>query len=118
MKRKSFLQKTLIIVIIAASLLTFLDCAKSDDTPPAIMDTEMITCTVDILTNQGHVLVVTEEDVVAGVEKTYDIQGSANHTHSVTITANNFIQLQNNQQISLNTTSGDGHIHNITIVCG
>ena len=37
--------------------------------------------------NHGHVLMVSKADVAAGTTRTYDIRGTANHAHSVTVTA-------------------------------
>ena len=69
--------------------------------------------------NHGHVLTVSAADVTAGVDKTYDIMGTAAHTHSVTVTAANFATLAGNPNASVMTTStsGGGHTHQITILC-
>src|SRR5687767_13662620 len=72
---------------------------------------------VTIGTDHGHVLVVTASDVAAGVEKTYDISGTAGHAHMVTISAANFATLQSNANGSVMVTStvGAAHTHSITI---
>ncbi len=72
---------------------------------------------VTIASNHGHVLTVTKDEVAAAVDKTYDIMGTATHTHSVTVTAANFTKLTNNQSINLTSTNGAGHTHNVTVVC-
>lgn len=74
---------------------------------------------VTIGANHGHTLTVSAADVTAGVEKTYDIQGSSPHAHSVTVTAANFATLQSNPNatLALTSTSGGGHTHEITILC-
>jgi hypothetical protein len=77
---------------------------------------------VSISTNHGHILAVSKEDVAAGVDKSYDIHGSANHTHTVTVTADKFAALAANNAImttsSLNDSSTFGtHNHVIMIVC-
>ena len=66
--------------------------------------------------NHGHVLVVAKEDVVAGVDKSYNIEGTALHYHSVTITAAEFAQLAANTTITTES-SFDGHSHTITVMC-
>lgn len=71
---------------------------------------------ITIGNNHGHVLVVSKAEVVAGVEKTYDIMGTATHTHSVTVTAAMFAQLQGGTtQMTVSSTTT--HSHPITIVC-
>lgn len=67
--------------------------------------------------NHGHVLTVTAADAAAGVDKTYDIMGSASHTHSVTITAAMFAMLETGVTIMTNSTVTASHDHAITVVC-
>jgi len=66
--------------------------------------------------NHGHTLVVSLADVQAGVDKTYDIQGTSDHPHSVTITAAQFAMLENGQTLNL-TSSLVGHTHPVTVRC-
>ena len=74
---------------------------------------------VNIDGNHGHVLMVTSSDVTTGAAKTYDIMGTATHTHSVTVAATDFAKLQSNANgsIQVTSTSGGGHTHTITIIC-
>lgn len=72
--------------------------------------------TVAISGNHGHVLMVSKADVVAGVSKTYDITGTAGHTHTVTISAALFTMLQNNMTV-MTISMMDDHTHNITVMC-
>jgi len=67
--------------------------------------------------NHGHVLTVTAADAAAGVDKTYDIMGTASHTHSVTITAAMFAMLETGVAIMTNSTVTASHDHPITVVC-
>ncbi len=72
---------------------------------------------VVIGTNHGHMLVVDKADVVAGMNKTYDITGSSMHSHSVTLTAADFMTLAQNQQIMVTSTTGGAHTHSVTVTC-
>lgn len=74
---------------------------------------------VAIAANHGHVMMVSAADVSAGVDKTYDITGSATHSHSVTVTAANFASLQSNPDgsVVVESTSGGAHTHTVTIMC-
>ena len=67
--------------------------------------------------NHGHNLTVSRSDVQSGSEKTYSIQGTSGHDHSVTLTANDFSSLQNNQTVSVSSTNNDGHTHTVTVRC-
>jgi hypothetical protein len=75
-----------------------------------------------IATNHGHVLVVSKDDVAAGAQKSYDIQGAADHPHTVTVTRDQFLQLAANNAImtesSLNSSPTFGtHSHGVMVAC-
>ena len=108
------------------ALLLALAC--SDD-PAGI---EPATCTtlgpvVEILDNHlttggDHVLVVPPEDVVDGVERTYDIRGdNVGHTHTVTLTATDFASLLAGETVTVvssnNGPVGIGHDHTVVLSC-
>jgi hypothetical protein len=67
--------------------------------------------------NHGHDLVIPYSDVEAGAEKTYGIQGAALHPHSVTLTSVHFAQLQNGQSVTVTSTEGELHTHDVTVTC-
>lgn len=70
-----------------------------------------------ISNNHGHSLSVSALDVQNGVNKTYVIEGAANHSHNVIVTAANFQTLSTGQSVQLSSTSGGGHTHSITVSC-
>jgi hypothetical protein len=86
------------------------------DAPVASGDCLQNGTTVAIAANHGHVLTVPLADVQAGTPQTYDIRGTALHTHSVTLTAAHFSQLAMNRTVTISTQLGD-HIHSVTIGC-
>jgi hypothetical protein len=81
------------------------NCAANGAAPPTIAG------------NHGHVLTVSKADIAAGVAKTYDITGTADHTHHVTISAPNFGTLTSNMTVSTTSTTDASHSHTITIMC-
>lgn len=73
---------------------------------------------VAIGTNHGHTMAVSKADVMAGVDKTYDIKGASAHFHNVTVTAAMFAMLQQNTTVMTVSDVGDSaHTHAITVVC-
>jgi hypothetical protein len=72
---------------------------------------------VEIGSNHGHELVVPLADVMAGVEATYDIQGTSMHPHSVTLTAEHFTMLQGGMQVMVDSSNDNGHTHAVTVSC-
>lgn len=73
--------------------------------------------TVSIASNHGHALVVTNAEVSAAEARTYDIKGQSDHSHSLTISAALFAMLKANTAISINSGTGDGHTHQVSIGC-
>ena len=63
-------------------------------------------CAATISDNHGHVLAIAAADLDSTSDKTYDIQGSAGHTHSVTFTAAQLAQLKAGNTVSV-TSSDD-----------
>lgn len=70
-----------------------------------------------ISVNHGHELVLPEADIVAGVEKTYDITGTSVHPHTIVVTAADFAMLQGNQSVTITSSNDSAHTHDVTISC-
>ena len=118
MTRKEFLGT----MLGAAGALALAGCGGDDgggSADAAAKSCVMNGTTVSIDANHGHVLMVSKADVMAGVDKTYDIMGTAAHTHSVTVTAANFASLASSPNMSIMVTStvSSAHSHGITILC-
>lgn len=73
-----------------------------------------LSCTAGGTGQHTHQLVVPAADVMAGVEQTYTGTGSG-HTHPVTVTAQDFMDLQNGMTVTIMTD--DTHPHTWTISC-
>ncbi len=96
--------------------------APPADAPP--IDSPVTSCqqngtTTTIGNNHGHAfaMMVTKEDVIAGQEKTYNIQGVSPHPHTVTVTAAMFTMLQQNMQVTVTSSEDAAHTHVVTIRC-
>jgi hypothetical protein len=72
---------------------------------------------VAISFNHDHVMVVSALDIATGIEKEYDIQGTSDHPHTVTITAPMFAMLRQNTTVMAVSSVDDGHPHTVTIRC-
>lgn len=127
MNRKTFLKKAAGAMLIALPAYSIISCSSSGDDSgngnPNPNPNPQGNCSNNganassISSNHGHTLTVSKDDVTAGTEKTYSIQGSSSHDHTVTITAANFNTLQSNQSITINSTAGGGHTHSVTVSC-
>ncbi len=123
MDRKTFIQKSAGALLLAAPAYVLLSCSSSDDSNPnspqggGNPDCLANGTNTSIGDNHGHSISVSKNDVNAAVEKIYNITGSGDHPHNVTVSAANFNTLKNNQQISVTSTEEDGHNHSVTISC-
>ena len=70
-----------------------------------------------ILENHGHTLLISQADVVAAVPKVYNIQGGANHNHTVSLTAADFAQLALGNQVDKTSSFLQAHSHMVLIAC-
>jgi hypothetical protein len=120
MTRKEFLG-----TLIGAGALLAAGCGGDDggggtaDAPVSGKSCTMNGTTTSIEANHGHVIMVSKDDVTAGVDKTYDITGTSTHSHMVTVTAANFTTLKDNPGMTVMVTStvGGAHTHAVTIMC-
>ncbi len=75
-------------------------------------------CTASMIVgNHGHELVVPMADVTAAMDKTYSIQGSSGHAHDVTLTAADFGTLGTGSAVTVTSTTGAAHEHEVTVTC-
>jgi hypothetical protein len=74
-------------------------------------------CGTMIGTNHGHQMTVSAADRTAAVDKTYDIAGSSDHSHTVELTAQDFADLADGTILVLDSSTDAGHSHEITIEC-
>jgi hypothetical protein len=67
--------------------------------------------------NHGHVLTVLKSDLDSPTAKSYDIQGAADHTHTVTFTLAQLATLKSGASVTVTSTTTDYHEHVITVSC-
>ena len=122
MKRAQFIKSigaTALIGLPILSLVTSCYNSGEDDPVPVVDDADCLAngTNSSISANHGHSLTVSKDDVNNGVEKSYEIEGSASHPHTVTISSSQFNSLKSNTSISIDSTSNNGHTHSITVGC-
>ncbi len=124
MNRKSFIKKSVGALLVAVPTYSALSCSNDDSAngdpniDPSARDCfENGANAITITSNHGHTLIVSKADVAAGVEKEYSIQGGSGHDHKVKLTTTHFATLQNNNQITIESTTGNAHRHDVTVAC-
>ena len=121
MNRRNFLRRSITALAIAAMPAIFLRCggntANNSVSPGSGGDCLANGTDATIENNHGHDITVSAEDISAGTDKAYDIQGTAGHSHTVNLTAADFTSLKGNDGIEVVSSSDAGHTHNIVINC-
>jgi hypothetical protein len=63
------------------------------------------------------VLLIPQADILAGVPKIYNIQGMANHGHTVSLSAGDFAQLALGNPIQQESSFLQAHTHTVLMAC-
>lgn len=78
-------------------------------TPPASGD-EM----GSISANHGHTVTITAAQLSAGGDVTLLLTEGSGHTHNVSLTGGEVVQVRDNQKVAKESTSSAGHTHTVT----
>ena len=70
-----------------------------------------------ITNNHGHTLTIDEADLDSTTDKTYSIMGTASHDHTVTFTSAQLGMLKSGQSVTVTSSTGSGHTHDVTAKC-
>jgi aspartate 1-decarboxylase len=64
--------------------------------------------------NHGHRAVITGAQLMANGMLSLDITGTADHPHTVELSASDLTQIQNGQRVSKTSSTNVAHSHNVT----
>jgi len=121
MKRSDFIKRSIAFMAIGIPVAALIgSCSENEELDPNNdpKDCLLNGTSTSISSNHGHSIIVSKSDVDEGVQKTYSIQGSSSHAHNVTISSSQFSSLKNSQSsIQVDSTSGGGHTHSVTVSC-
>lgn len=120
MKRKEFIKQSLVAVAAGVPLVGLVSACGDDNSDPGTggdLDCLANGTRVSIGANHGHDVIISKEDVEAGVERIYSIAGTSAHSHVITLTEDHFQSLQQNQSVTVTSDSSSGHTHSVTVRC-
>jgi len=124
MNRKTFIKKAAGTVLVAVPAYSLIGCSNDDSTDVApVEDLIASDCLVNganataISSNHGHSLRVSKEDIDASADKTYSIQGTSGHNHTIVVTAANFDTLKTAKTIQIESSRDSSHRHDVTVSC-
>lgn len=99
-------------------LLLLQACGGGDDgVAPTAKALECSSSGAAISGNHGHVLAIAAADLDSTTDKTYSIQGSATHDHTVTFTPAQLQMLKTGAAVTVASTTAFQHAHNVTATC-
>ncbi len=90
------------------------DADPIDASPPSCTDNGARSI---IPYNHGHTLEIPAADIAAGTERSYDITGGADHSHTVTLGDAEMATLATNAGVQVMSSVGGGHSHTIDLRC-
>jgi hypothetical protein len=70
-----------------------------------------------LLPRDVHALDIPVEDLNLERDKSYDIRGKSDHTHTVTLSWPHFLSLKGSQPVSVDSTETQGHQHAVRVAC-
>ena len=111
-----------VVAILSAATITIADCgggssnpAPSPSPPPGGGGGGGVGDVAGSISgNHGHTATVTGAQITAGNAVSLDIRGTADHPHSLSLSAAEVGMIGNRQTVSKTSTSDDGHSHAVT----
>lgn len=124
MNRNTFFKKTVGAALLAVPAYSLLSCSGDDSTDVMAAEDPNSTDCLDnganatsISSNHGHSLMVSKSDIDDAADKTYSIQGTSGHDHTIVVTAANFDTLKSTKSIKIESSRDSSHRHDVTVSC-
>jgi hypothetical protein len=114
--RREFTVETA-LAMLAGVTITISGCGDDDDdnptnptntTPPAADRTGTVG------TNHGHVATITAAQLTAGMALTLNIQGTAPHPHTVSLTQTDVTEISGGRRVDKVSSTDQAHSHTVT----
>jgi hypothetical protein len=106
-----------ILAMLSGVAITISGCGGSsynNPTPPTTTAPPSGGREGSISANHGHRAVITAAELTAGGAVSLDIRGTADHTHTVSLTAAQVQSIAASQRVSMVSTSSNSHDHTVT----
>ena len=106
-----------VLALLAGVTITLTGCGGST-TPTSPSSTGGSTQAGDfsgtISANHGHIATVTAAQITANQAVTLDIRGTADHTHTVSLSATDIHSIGTHQRVSVVSSNDNNHTHTVT----
>jgi hypothetical protein len=108
--RREFSRES-VLAMLAGVVITISGCGDDDAGPTSPSGGDV---NGSISANHGHVATVRNADITAAGAVTLDIRGTADHPHTVSLTAAQVQQIGSGQRVAVTSTTEMAHQHTIT----
>jgi hypothetical protein len=103
--------------LLAGATITVAGCGDSNSTPSSPSPTPTpsgSSVTGAVAANHGHEATITAAQITAANALALNIQGTATHPHTVSLTGAQVSQIGSRQQVSVTTSTDNAHTHMVT----
>lgn len=116
--RRAFTRESALAILAGVSI-TIAGCSGSDSnavspTSPSPTPSPSGDVSGAVSANHGHVATITAARLASPSAIALDIRGTATHAHTVQLSADQITRIGARQQVSMRSTSDDGHDHTVT----
>ena len=102
------------LAVLGGVTITISGCGGSSDSPTGPTATPGGGSSASISLNHGHEAVITSAQLTAANDVELDITGTADHSHSVTLSSVEVQQIAAGTRVSKVSTTDGGHDHTVT----
>jgi hypothetical protein len=107
-----------ILAMLSGVTITISGCGGSSSPSTPTTPTTQPPATADkagaISANHGHTVTITGAQLTAGGEVTLELTVGSGHTHSVSLTSAEVVQIRGNTKVAKESTNNSGHSHTVT----
>jgi hypothetical protein len=100
------------LAILAGCVITISDTACGGDSPAPMPSPSDVNGNVSA--NHGHVATITGAQITTGSAVSLNIQGTATHPHTVSVSQSQLSALSNRQSVTITSSTDNGHTHDVT----
>jgi hypothetical protein len=102
------------LALLAGVTITITGCGDDDSPSPSPGPTPIADVNGTVSANHGHVATITGAQISSGGALSLNIQGSAQHPHTVQLTAAQLQQIAARQTVSAVSSTDNNHSHTVT----
>lgn len=103
-----------VLALLAGVTITVSGCGGDTDPESPTSPSPTADVTGSVSANHGHVATVMAAQITTGGAISLDIRGTADHPHTVTLTADEVSRIGARTQVSKTSTTDNSHSHTVT----